>query len=950
MRTLLLSSLLTALILSGAVPAAAQTSQEEDPALESLATCLRERGSLVVLLLIDESGSLQRTDPAAQRVIAAKVALTNLERLSAIEMGNRTPDIAVGLSAFATEYSAVTPFTRLDEVTSERLRADIDGFAGRDDGLDTDYATALEAARQDLDRGAADISSSTGTTPCRALALFSDGDYDIEARDTERRRAQGLTRPYALDLPLDEPGNAARVIERGKAAVCDDDGIRDRLVDADVVLLTVALTDDISEDDRRWLEAVSAGRAGADRCGSRATTDNGFYFGADDLPGLVAAFDRITQRLGGGAELPSDDAVRVCERTFCAEGTREFEVDETLSRFHLLGDLGADEVRLELRAPGSIEPVALPAEGSGTVRAGGAELHLDWLSPRAVTIDAVLPRGTTEWAGTWSITFIDPTGTSPDAPARSQIYLYGDALPQLTDVPDLRLGEQAELEVEIVDSLGAPLGWRGAAGSVDVTALMIDPTDGSEVAIPLSAADGGGPSLGSYQVPQDLEATFLSLRLRSVVTTAAGVRLAPFTTTYQLPVSPPIQFPKLTTTELQLTSVTGIGSAAGVLRVSGGEHPGCVWIEGIAFDRSPAEAGPLAPAFAPDATVADSCVPVPAGATREIDVTVGNSELGSGRVEGVLGVVLSADGEAETIRQEVPLSFDMARPVDPVVRAALFGALLLLCLLPIALMYVLNRFGAKFESAQELLVAQIRVRIRADDRVERLGDARHRGLTLTVEDFSNLGGPPGRSRRLSVGPLELRARVAKSPFKPPYGRAAAEACHVASARKLHRRGALVRAEVPLALAGTWVFLLDEPDPAAASGTEDEVHGTAVLILSYDEDTGFSAQAERLVERLETELPPAARAVAEEARLRGHEVPPDVLAEADTQDEGRGDETRPSRKSIPPPDEEAPLRRHPARPPAQGSDTPVSPMSPPTTKSSTGSTVSEPPLTPATPDY
>ena len=49
--------------------------------LRELGTCIGTSGRLLVLLLIDESGSLQQTDPRNQRVTAAKAALASLEDL-----------------------------------------------------------------------------------------------------------------------------------------------------------------------------------------------------------------------------------------------------------------------------------------------------------------------------------------------------------------------------------------------------------------------------------------------------------------------------------------------------------------------------------------------------------------------------------------------------------------------------------------------------------------------------------------------------------------------------------------------------------------------------------------------------------------------------------------------------------------------------------------------------
>ena len=83
MKKRLLVVALLGVVLSSAVAAQAQESTESTDAVANLGACLAEERALSVVFLIDESASLEATDPEGQRVSAAKAALANLAAVDA---------------------------------------------------------------------------------------------------------------------------------------------------------------------------------------------------------------------------------------------------------------------------------------------------------------------------------------------------------------------------------------------------------------------------------------------------------------------------------------------------------------------------------------------------------------------------------------------------------------------------------------------------------------------------------------------------------------------------------------------------------------------------------------------------------------------------------------------------------------------------------------------------
>ena len=175
--------------------------------------CLAAQKSGELLLLFDESGSLQSSDPKAARVTAAKYLVQTLGKY-ADRVG---ADVDVAIAGFSDSYAVHQNWTKLTAATADSLDGQLDAQAPRNTGIDTDYWVALDGARQTLaSRG----SGPNGADRCQAIAFFSDGKIDFTQRP--------LTKPYADGTNLNSQDGVDQTVRKATESICRPGGLADQ--------------------------------------------------------------------------------------------------------------------------------------------------------------------------------------------------------------------------------------------------------------------------------------------------------------------------------------------------------------------------------------------------------------------------------------------------------------------------------------------------------------------------------------------------------------------------------------------------------------------------------------------------------------------------------------------------------------------------------------------------
>ncbi|MCB0971853.1 MAG: VWA domain-containing protein, partial [Acidimicrobiales bacterium] len=406
------SAVLLAVLVGLATPSRAQdpgtgapTTPPGDGAIDDLVGCVQGSRNLLVLFMIDESASLKQTDPDDQRVDAARSALESLVALATSE-GEGSPAVSVSLAAFADDFREVRDWTAVTTDSASGLQESLATFADLEDGIGTDFVTALDGARESLADEAAEVTANGGTAPCRALLVFTDGGYDIAVRESaEDQEELGVTKPYAPDVELTSPEAVAEAEALGRAALCDPGGLADQLRSDDVTVLTVALSSDVARRAQYPLAAATAGTADDYTCGTPSERAPGAYLPAEGVDVLITRFNEVGTRLAGGNEVPGEDHVAICDRDACEGGTRTFQLDASLRRAQVVALAPEPGSMLVLQSPGG---TVLRIDEPITTEVGDVEVRARGLAERGLAVDLIRPIEVADWNGEWTASIVDP--------------------------------------------------------------------------------------------------------------------------------------------------------------------------------------------------------------------------------------------------------------------------------------------------------------------------------------------------------------------------------------------------------------------------------------------------------------------------------------------------------------------------------------------------------------
>ena len=837
-------------VLSTGSSAAAQPAAGRD-ALQALSSCVQSTNKLLVLMLIDESGSLARTDHSNQRVTAVKATLRNLAAFTTMKRAGGAPRVEVRLAGFSVDFKSPAGWTQLGPGTIGKLERNTDGFAKRNTGKDTDFYLALEGTRRAFGERVQQLTSQGDAAPCQLLLLFTDGEYDVDPRP-------GSTKSYAPSIKLNDEVAARRVVALGHRRVCDPGGTIDQLRLNGVVTVTIALTAELGRQPQGFLQALGTGAGGGQTCGKEGSRVTGAFFPVRQLRELLFRFDQIANELVPGKAIgkapsvslsasapPANAAGGPSPSTQACDGSTSWPIS------------GAPASYWSCRPPtGPKAGAALGAGRQRPVGLGHYQLVLAIVAGRHDRRRA--PSGTDDWVGTWSVTFIDPSGRHPGAVARSQIYLYGDLSPELAEPSVLRLGQENRLTVQLVNQDHTPRTPADLLATASLVARVLAQSTGQSKAVPM-VPDPQGRWHGTYAVPADTTDAGLDIELGLTVRTRSGVTLATVRRVKRLPVKPPVSYPDVSPTELRLPGITGTDTARGVLRVTGGSTgTSCVWFEPATFSVVPPQAGAITLQLKDNPTTADRCISVGPGDIRDVTIEARPDQQDIGRVEGrLVARLISGEPDAPVLSKQIPVTFRLALKVNEVERGVKFLLLAaLLLLLPLVVLYLFGLGYGWFQPTTTLRGAVLPVVLGTDGRPYVVNDA---GGTTSLEhiDFGhftkNVGNSSARRRRLSWPPLAFRIRVPWHPFDGPHGIAEHPTLHTTgSGGQQRRRGSgLIAGRVPLELSGAWVCTLDP----AELRPDGEVRGTLYLMLNELREW-TPEPLQRLVEELGERLGPA----------------------------------------------------------------------------------------------
>jgi len=839
----------------GVVAAAPNTQAQagapsSSPALTRLASCVAGRKQLAVVVLVDESGSLKKTDPTNSRVAAAQVAATGLADL--VRRSGKNLRVDVQVAGFGVDFEQGAQWVTVGPESTSEVSNQILSFADRNRGIDTDYVNALQGALESVRTHAQAMPSADGQLPCTAVIWFTDGKFDVEDRlgsttkqSGKDNRGESQSKDYAQDIDLYAKGGGASTVARGKEVLCNSGGLADQFRSSETSILGVALTTGIDPADQDFLRSVVTGP----NCGAQDGTSNGDLL-AGDLSQLIGFFDQVVTELGNPSA--KDEAnLSTCplEQTTCPQGTKTFEVDGALERFHVLAQVDAPGIAVRLTAPGAT-PLNIPVSGSPTPTepstAGPNAVTWAWLSADALTIDAESSQSGANWAGTWSVTFVDTTGSNPGAPVRAKIYLFGDVLPEVADKTQFRAGEKNPFTVRLTRTAGTPIPPTSLSGEVRIVATVTDPQTKQTVDLGPLVADGEVWK-GEYTAPLDISASSVNLSLTADVTTRTGIALAPTVSTAAVSILPPAGYPTVRTRNISVGPLIGTQPVESKIAVQGSNKADtCVWLSELQLQDGLVGPGEIEAVVQGSGGSQKDCLKIAQGKNAELILSFTPQQSQRGLATGTLKLATKSVNLDDIRAVSIPFDAQLVKPASAGTAWAIFALLLLLGVgIPLLAFYLTNYLVGKFAPLQ--LLQSCSVPINLSETAAMRSGSQTGSRILVAEDFNNHGFVPhastARLRAFTCNGVDFKSQVSKNPFRPPSGVARVANTQVFGSDRGNSSGSA--GKIPLWVTGEWVFI---PDPVA--DTEAPVTGMLIaFVLATERNQAIEKLNERLIERL-----------------------------------------------------------------------------------------------------
>jgi len=722
---MLASALAAGILIGFASPSSAATSTltpAGEEGLEQVARCLKSNPNLVALLVVDESGSLQGTDPEARRAPVLADFIEQLAVLSGQQTDEGPRRVELAVTTFADGTRELIPWTTLTAENSsnisDTLRADL---PGKNEGGATDYEDAVKSARGILAEGVATLAAPTA--PCKVVVWFTDGVLEIST------------------IAAENDASAERL--------CATDGPIDKLRRDGANLISVLLLDrdrlkGLADGDRRTFEegiallqstAEGVGKAGKYEatCGTvpiPGTYAKGAFF-EGNLDALAGQFAAAVALGSGGTD---GDIGPGSPATFNIEpGFTEFWVTAQAPE------------GFSLAAPDGSSLTVKPGDAGGSV--AGSNASVSWTLDTFTAKVPVGPAG----QGTWTLT---RGGTDSDA----SVYLFSN-LDLRIDPVDLVAGEPATITGQVVGPDGAPADLSAfSEKTLNVTQFV----DGQEVESKFGFGPGPDQFSGTFTPETDSSEVRFDLTLR--LTTASGFELAPLTKSFVQQVKLPGGYPQPTAQALDLGALQDQGATAEQSLVFTGSPDGetKVCVDGAEVLSALDGAG---------VTISTSpngeCITIAKSgeATVQVAATLGQAVADGGVVDGEVRFRLTNAPTAElpdTKERELTVPFSVqVLPVGPVLWVP-FALMTIGILLPLILLYVINRLAARLR-LEGLMVANVPVQIEMSEPGQITRTDNSGGALIVFKDL-NFAGTEATARSWSPGAGTLRARTPFNPF------------------------------------------------------------------------------------------------------------------------------------------------------------------------------------------
>lgn len=759
---------------------------------QQFGSCVASGGHADIILLMDESGSLGETDPDNARVSAGLHLVNRLAKLSA------DTDLNVQLTAFGHGYDVVRDWTALSGPGAlKAMRASVNDLADRTNGVDTDYWTAIDKARQEL----AKVASARGadTPSCQTIVFFSDGELDVEVRKSDSAlKDYGSKKAYAEGADLSSEKGAREAEKAAEEDLCRAGGLADQLRSSKVALFGVGLgSEETNAKTFNLMRSIVTGTTedGSTTCGELLPPVAGEFYAASDIDSLLLAFDSIAS-LGGE---PIRQEKGVCVDKACSEQAHNFVLDESTPVVDILASAQADGMGAALIGPDGEVLDLESSDSSGTRKVGSVEVEYAWDSSRTVSVSIDGKGGDpADWSGQWQFAFVTSDEALADTTTSSNIHITPDLKPEWAalEETEMRRGEALDkVQFSLTNKAGDNVDPTDLAGKLKYKVISTDAEGNQQTVL-----DTDDKKAISKAVTWDLGDTAVgegTVELSAEVTTAntndkdgkkvKGTKLAPVVVTNAISVLPPVSYPTIPGS-VDFGEVEGPVDLSATLPIEG---EGCAWIPdgGTAVAASP-KGLETSQISANEAVSEKTC------ADGEITVNLRSDNQGNGTINGTFVVnIASADGQGDPV--EVPIDFtaSIVKPLDTFnFVTAVLAAIILGLGIPVGLLYLQKWLTSKIP-ARPLIAVRAPITVEGDQVLRdrrpfefQDGDSRN---TVAISDNG--------ARKISAAGIDLEVRLGPSPLGRGY-------VTVDAPRSISGADPAIPARLPLDVHNKWIVM------------------------------------------------------------------------------------------------------------------------------------------------
>jgi hypothetical protein len=701
-------------------------------AIQQISTCINSEGkdTLNVLYLVDESGSLQRTDPNALRVGGLQASL---EQFRNISLDRPYFKVNREIATFGDAYHRPKEWQTLND---GQLNSDLSWIGQAvpklTNGNYTDWKLALSEAYKDFQQ-------KLSPTSCNIMVWFTDGAIDVGGSGAKTKEA--LAQICSSDPVSGKPTSGQAIIDQFRNSSINIQGVllkTDGASDTDKQGMTyfTPIVEGSGQVDDNYL--VNGGHIHGYKCGSDVGAFGVVQTIQDplDIIWFPVPFNCLATN---GRVLPIENG--------------KVTVDPGMTRFVLT----TPSANFSLKNSG-IEI----ANGKG---AGKGDVNVNPLgqSNSIITVAGNIAANTPASPGTWNLSTSDPERTVFCGYLDLDIEIKGKTCYE---------NESCAFNGR-VSRAGRPVDFNQfrTLPTLSYGALKIDGSLSSNNNLNLNATDGSYS--GSYSTNGLINRDGVSkLSVTVNVTTKSGYNFN-ISAIKDFAVVPPGLYPEINPNPiLNANFKQGIvgkkGEALAEVTLKGPSRTtGEICLSGLHVRTDPLPKRiPNYSSSLDGKNLSDApCFVLASNETKPVLLSIKNSQSANGTASGFINVVLKSEGKPN-ISSKLDIEFTTQEKHNALAFWLTFIVVMLIGFgLPLGLFYLVNALGSRVQLSR-LSMATVPVVLTASGgfvNIKRKEASKSGGL-LTYDDFDGLTHETNKVKDFKIGSEVLRGRAPRNPF------------------------------------------------------------------------------------------------------------------------------------------------------------------------------------------